>query len=253
MQQNNFYEIIKKNTNKDNFFFIQIGSNDGKSGDPLHKYIIKYGWQGILVEPVHYLYKKLLKTYSNQNNLIFKNVAIGDNEGYKEFYRIEENDEPNNPGWYDRLGSFNKDVVLKHKKYIPNFDKHFIKEKIKCITFDNLIKENNVKKIDLLHIDTEGYDFEIIKLIDFNKIKPSMILYEHKHLSENDKTDCMEYLKNKGYSLIIQGVDTFTFSNEVKLPFVRPLFRILRSFVKRTMLDPAILRFEKVKSFRFCR
>jgi hypothetical protein len=96
VQENNYHNILEKNANKDNFFFIQIGSNDGKTGDPIHKYIIKYDWQGILVEPVYYLYKKLLKTYSEKNNLVFKNIAIADKEGYKKFYRIEENDEPNN-------------------------------------------------------------------------------------------------------------------------------------------------------------
>jgi hypothetical protein len=62
-----------------------------------------------------------------------------------------------------------------------------------------------------LNIDTEGYDFEIIKLIDFSEIKPSMILYEHIHLNAMDSTQCMNLLKDKGYSLIIQGKDTFAF------------------------------------------
>ena len=31
--------------------FVQIGSNDGIKNDPLHRYIKKNNWKGILVEP----------------------------------------------------------------------------------------------------------------------------------------------------------------------------------------------------------
>lgn len=31
--------------------FIQIGVYDGITGDPLHKYIRKFGWREVLVEP----------------------------------------------------------------------------------------------------------------------------------------------------------------------------------------------------------
>jgi hypothetical protein len=33
------------------FTFIQVGAFDGITTDPLHKYITRYGWRGILMEP----------------------------------------------------------------------------------------------------------------------------------------------------------------------------------------------------------
>jgi len=68
------------------------------------------------------------------------------------------------------------------------------------------------RKIDLLHIDTEGFDYEIIKSIDFTKIKPKIILYEHNHLSNEDKKECMEFLKSKKYSILIKIFDTLAYS-----------------------------------------
>lgn len=199
-----------KNNPKD-FFFVQIGSNDGVSGDPIYKFIKKYNWKGILVEPVPYLFKKLQSTHAHQNGLILENVAIHKESGYQEFFRIEENNEPNNPSWYDKIGSFDKNVLLRRKHLIPNFDKHFITEKIKCITFSELLKKHKVEKIDLLNTDTEGYDYEIIKMLNLGEIKPRMILFECKHLSQEDKNAYTELLRQNNYRIIFKGGETFAY------------------------------------------
>lgn len=191
------------------FFFIQIGSNDGKKNDPIHKHIVKYGWKGILIEPVPYLFQKLKTTYRGQESLIFENIAIANKDGYKTFYRVEENNEPGNPPWYDQLGSFRKEVVLKHRDKVPNLEKHLISEEIQCLSFDSLMLKHAVKKIDLLHIDAEGYDYEIIKTVPFARIKPHMILYEHKHLSGEDRRACLALLRANGYAILEMRNDTF--------------------------------------------
>ena len=41
------------------------------------------------------------------------------------------------------------------------------------------MKTYKIKKIDLLQIDTEGYDAEIILNIDFDLMKPKIIRFEH--------------------------------------------------------------------------
>ena len=48
---------------------------------------------------------------------------------------------------------------------------------------------------DILIIDTEEYDFEIIKTINLDMIKPLNIIYEHSGFSKNGKNDCENYLK----------------------------------------------------------
>ena len=205
--------IIRKfQENPDNFYFVQIGSNDGITGDNLYNLVTKFGWRGVLVEPVPYIFKKLKENYKGNKGLIFENVAIAQKNGYKNFYRVKKNNNPANPIWYDHISSFEKEVVLKHKSRIPSFEKYFTREKIKTITLKRLLSRNKVKKIDLLNIDTEGYDFQIIKRIDFEKIKPKMVLYEHIHLSEKDKKACAKLLKKNGYKIIVNKFDLDTFA-----------------------------------------
>ena len=75
------------------------------------------------------------------------------------------------------------------------------------MTFESLLKKHNVDVFDFLQIDTEGFDYEIIKMVDFEKYKPKMINYEEQNLSEKDTIECRRFLRNKGYSLFRHGRD----------------------------------------------
>ena len=56
--------------------FIQIGSNDGTSNDPLREFIIRGGWRGVLVEPISYLFQRLQSNYRGLKGLQFENCAV---------------------------------------------------------------------------------------------------------------------------------------------------------------------------------
>lgn len=200
---------------KKDFFFIQIGSNDGQTNDPIHKFVKEFGWKGILVEPVSEIFEKLKKNYEDSSRLTFENCAIDRKDGHRTFYRIKKNEEADTPllekKYQTHLGSFLKEVVLKHKNAIPNFEKHFVEEEVKTLAFSTLLEKHKVEKIDLLHIDTEGYDYEIIKLIPFERLKPTMILYEHKNLKKNDSEDCRTLLRAHGYRLLEGDEDTLAY------------------------------------------
>ena len=64
---------------KKDIFFIQIGSNDGIAGDPIHQYISEHNWSGILVEPIKYVFERLLHNYTGYPRLIFENVEYWNN------------------------------------------------------------------------------------------------------------------------------------------------------------------------------
>ena len=53
-----------------------------------------------------------------------------------------------------------------------------VKIKSKSITFDKICNIHNITNIDYLQIDTEGFDSEIIKMIDLSKFKIKTIRFE---------------------------------------------------------------------------
>lgn len=114
------FEQLSKS--RDEVLFLQIGSNDGISGDPLYRFINDYNWKGILVEPVPFLFEKLERNYiDKKENLIFLNIAISaENEGQKDFFSIDEKYRGKLPDWYFQLGTFYKNVLYHHE--IPDID-----------------------------------------------------------------------------------------------------------------------------------
>lgn len=196
-----YFTYLSKKANENNFFFIQIGANDGSMADPINKLILKYGWKGILIEPQKLEFAKLKNTYKNCQNLIFVRAAISRDEGYKTLYKIK----------YNKIQHFWEKgmATLCPEKIFSNYKKTDLEtEKVTCISFMNLIKKYNINGVDLLQIDVEGYDYEIIKLIDFNIIKPLIIHYEHVYLTSREQKRCAKYLRNHGYKIYEEQNDT---------------------------------------------
>lgn len=185
---------------KNDIHFIQIGSNDGDHNDPLTDYIKEAGWKGILVEPVPYLFERLKSNYTAcQHNLFFENSAVASESGMLKFYRLEKNDTLDLPEYYDQLGSLKKEVVLKHKDCVPSFNELFIEDLVKAITFRELLEKYQVDKLNLIHIDTEGYDYEIINTIPFEDLDIDLVMFEHRHLGASDYRKAMKIFQHNGY------------------------------------------------------
>ena len=200
-------KLIKK---KYKPFFIQIGANNGIINDPFHKFIIKYDLSGILIEPVPHLFDQLKKNYQNQKGVFFENVAIGNTQDHLTFYRVKSDKHI----YYDQLGSFNKATILKHKKNIPNLEELIIEEPVQVINFNTLVEKYKKKKIDILIMDTEGYDAEIIKMIDFNNINFDLVIFESKHLSGVEHKLCMDLFQTHNFKAIVNNSDTLCIKND---------------------------------------
>lgn len=208
--------IVQTLQNKPNIFFIQVGSNDGLHGDPIQKLIINNKhWRGIFIEPVKFLFNRLKSNYQEKQRFIFENVAIGEEQGETKFFYVAEEAKIILPGniWYDQLGSFSKDHILKHFNNI-NIEPYVVEEKVPCFTLMDILQKHFVKEIDLLHIDTEGFDYKVLSQLNFNYYKPSVILYEHLHLSKEERKKAQNLLISEGYKLIILEWDTLALNRK---------------------------------------
>ncbi len=201
------YIAAHHHTRTKDFFFVQVGANDGIADDPIREMAVRLCWRGVLIEPQRAVFERLQQNYLGYENLVFKNVAISPQACTKTLYTIDDQKKElpeGSSGW----ASFDKEILLKRKRWTENIEDYILEEEVACIPFSTLIDQLHITKIDLLQIDTEGFDFEVIKIVEFEKMKPTIIHYEHQHLSPNDRDAYLKFLIGHGYRIAPERNDT---------------------------------------------
>lgn len=216
-------ELILQSCTQDysDFFFIQIGAADGVSEDPINRLIKKYHWSGVLVEPQPWMFKKLVENYDGEERLIFENALIGSEDGKATLYTVPDQGE-NFHCWVYQCAGQDRDKtlralqILKEKvdPRIPsNYDSLVQEIQVPSITIKTLLSKHQIRKVDLLVLDTMGYDFKIMQQFPFEVLKPSIIYFEHNTLSFIDQANCFDYLARLGYGFTRVSVDTVAWLN----------------------------------------
>jgi FkbM family methyltransferase len=208
--------ILNKNYPlKDNFKFLQVGANDGKSFDFLFSFVIERNTRGIVIEPVKDYYNELCENYKNYNEIKTVNKAIHKNELSITIYKIVKYKLELYPDWVKGIASTNKSHLLKFD--IIN-EAHISEEIVEADKLMNIIKCYDFDYFDYFQIDTEGYDFEVLSMFDFTKYKPSMIKAEFINLTSQEKIMTKKILTNNGYYIFFEGLDIIGVDlNKIKL------------------------------------
>ena len=191
-------------SNRSSVFFVSIGANDGIYGDPLRTHILRHGWHGIMVEPVPELFDALQENYQTSSGIIFECAAIGDTSGRFPFYRVQFDQ---GPEWLNQLGSFDRDVIASHKEFFPEIEDYIVKMDVNCLTFADLLEKHSCQCMDVLMIDTEGYDYQILRQLSLDECRPGIVIYEHKHLSPENRASLENSFSDSGYALITLETD----------------------------------------------
>jgi FkbM family methyltransferase len=200
------------------FDLVIIGAHNGSG---LEELILKQKKKVLLIEPVNYNLQSLKHRFKNADNIIFENVGISNERNQIKFYYVKESSVKKlGKEWASGIGSFKKKHLLDHHKKRFQITENDIEEiDVKILVFNDLVKKYNINEIEYLFIDTEGYDYQIIKSIDFNEIKINKVKFEYKHLD-----------------------DTFKF--EVRLSELREMFSQLN--YKESDIDSENITFEKI-------
>ncbi|HTL28019.1 MAG TPA: FkbM family methyltransferase [Tepidisphaeraceae bacterium] len=188
---------------------VEIGANDGKANDPIHPLLDRNTqWKALFVEPVPYLFARLKQNYGPDPRFRFENVAITETAKSMNFYYVSERAKaalPALPPWHGELGSFNREHI---HKLLPEFeiDPFIDSAEVQCLPLQVMLDRNDIRSIDLLHIDTEGHDWLILRQLDLSRYQPTVIFFEHVHLDAQQKAAARQFLAPH-YEVIELGND----------------------------------------------
>jgi len=125
-------------------------------------------------------------------------AAVGLTDSKGTIYSVEMSNE--NSMMMSLHSSFSKDILLRASQWHPNLESHIIEREITIISFPTLLSKAKGQTVDVLKIDTEGYDLEILKSIDLSHFSPKLILAEHANLSQKDQIKMATILLDHGIS-----------------------------------------------------
>ena len=107
------------------------------------------------------------------------------------------------------INKLNKDSKYFEKKLrILNVEKGSFYQKlpITILTLDHFIEKNHIENIDLIKIDTEGYELNVLKGLSKNSKKVKLIYFEHHYddmiIKDYKFSDIHKFLKNRGFIMI---------------------------------------------------
>jgi FkbM family methyltransferase len=180
---------------------LQIGANDGVTGDPLARWFPTSRWRGVLVEPIPHLAAALAARVAGRPGIAIERAAIAERDGVAKIFRLAHVP-GQTPDWFQQLATFDRAVLLKHDTMIPDLAARIVEESVPTLTVATLLAQHRLTRVDLLVIDTEGYDWRILRQFDLGAVRPLVVLFEHQHLAAEEKTEALATLRRHGYRWI---------------------------------------------------
>jgi len=172
---------------------VDLGANQG-----LFTYLMLLrGAEDIYaVEAVKSCCDNMEKMFKDNDNVFIINKAISDDNSMVDIF----------------VNRVNTTVscrdLEKCKKHLPNSIDGYDKISVEGITINNLIKEKNIDRIDLLKVDIEGDEYMMFDTITYrNLMKIENMIIEFHHNQNNDLDLILNRLKENGFHYQIVKLD----------------------------------------------
>jgi len=165
--------------------FIEFGATDGI--DLSNTYLLekRFGWTGVLAEPARIWHRDLLQNRSAK--IDFRAVSKEDNNNVRFFESVD--------------ARFSTYSIRENLTYSENYE-------VETVKLESLIEENSLPAvIDYLSIDTEGTEFEILELFNFEKYVFRVITVEYSEKISREKV--INLLSSYGYKRVFEDISQF--------------------------------------------
>jgi FkbM family methyltransferase len=229
-----FYQLkILKYLKKNNFIkfdiFFDIGAHTGESINLFLKNFTINKIYSFEASPINF--KKLLqseKIYKkrfSKTDIIIENYALGN----KIIDTYLNQSFESSSSTINQI-NLNSKYFKQKQKLLKSDDKNFFKNiEIKMITLESYMEKNQIKNIDFIKIDTEGYEFEILKGLKDKISRIKLIMFEH-HYDDMIKKD----YKYSNISKLLKD-NNFEKIYKSKMPFRKTFEYIFlnKKYVKR--------------------
>ena len=138
----------------------------------------------ILVEPLEECNENIKNCYTNYDYFLENIVINGDENKKTETFLVSQ------ANWLSTLREGH--IERYHDNETPQ------QRTVPAMTLNELFKKYDLKNIDILFIDTEGWDDVLIKSINYDMFNVNTIYYEDLHINNES---LIEFLTQKNYDV----------------------------------------------------
>jgi FkbM family methyltransferase len=179
--------------------FVQVGANDGQREDPLRRHILANGLSGLMIEPNAAPFGRLVEAYRDRPAVKAVQAAIGTEDGTVDLFVFDRAVE--NGHQLDLLSSLDRSILDRIKRQ-DGLLAQVVAMPVPQRKLTSLVVEQGFADASLLLIDTEGYDYEVLKTIDVEVFAPRMIQLEHIYLGGPSLAGAVKWLADRQYSTL---------------------------------------------------
>jgi len=185
---------------------VQVGASDGSLNDPLADFLASLECRAVLVEPLPEPFRQLSGRHAARPGIVCRQVAIDRAEGKRALYTITDDC----PYMGGQLTSFSRDHLLKNGVK----PRHIKTIEVPTMPLSRIVSEAGIERVDLLQVDTEGFDDVVVRMALGLPVPPRFINFEHLHLSKEAIGNLHRDLRSGGYSWVKSDWDTLAWERK---------------------------------------
>ena len=196
-------------TSRSDLVFVQIGANDGVRFDPMAELRGRVELRGAVVEPLSEMHASLKTVYSHHPNVALVLAAIHKDATQVDMYRVKADSAREewmlgiaslSPTHYQNLG-------------VPAESMEVVS--VPAMTISALLSDLRLDRLDLFIMDCEGYDLDILDMLDLETWRPAVIQFEHGlaggSVDRRRLADAIDRLRRSGYESTVGGEDVIAY------------------------------------------
>lgn len=173
-------------------YFVEFGATDGVTLSNTFLLEKHYGWTGILAEPAKGWHSSLLRNRS----AVIETKCVWSSTG--KILLFNET----------KVGELSTIDELSSQDMHSEIRKEGQKYEVETVTLEDLLAlHDSPPFIDFLSIDTEGSEFEILNVFNFDRYVFGFICCEHNYTSNRDLV--FDLLTSKGYIRVFKNYSKF--------------------------------------------
>ena len=183
--------VVERHLSHPDVTFVEIGANDGRDHDPIYEFVRTHGWNGVALEPIPQTYEALAANYAWSDRVVCVQAALTDHDGAIEMH----------------LAGNSKLASIVPDRNAMRGGTSSSSVTVPAMTFATLVQRHGVEQVDVLQIDTEGYDYEVLRTFDFEARRPLVINMEFYCLPLAERLATFALLRQHGYAYRFGGMD----------------------------------------------